>query len=122
MRGWLTRVKWVFCLLLSDNESACQCRRHRRHRFDPWVGKILWRRKWQPTPVFLPGKFHGQRHLAGCSSWGYSKSDTVEHTQHSSKDIHILTPGTWEYVRLQVHGDYGFLSADLEIDFWVDPM
>ena len=37
---------------LSGKESACQCR---RHGFDPWVGKILWRRKWQPTPVFLPG-------------------------------------------------------------------
>ena len=101
---------------------ACQRERSERCRLDPWVGKTLWIRKWQPTPVFLPGKFHGQRHLAGCSSWGYSKSDTVEHTQHSSKDIHILTPGTWEYVRLQVHGDYGFLSADLEMDFWVDPM
>ena len=34
---------------------------HRGHEFHPWVRKILWRRKWQPTPVFLPGKFHGQR-------------------------------------------------------------
>ena len=37
---------------------------------DPWVRKILWRRKWQPTPVFLPGEFHGQRSLAGYSSRG----------------------------------------------------
>ena len=44
---------------LSGKESACQCRRHRRRGFDPWVGKIPWRKKWQPTPVFLPGKFHG---------------------------------------------------------------
>ena len=44
-------------------ESAGQCRRHRRHKFDPWVGKIPWRRKWQPTPVSLPGKSHGQRSL-----------------------------------------------------------
>ena len=36
----------------------------------PWIGKIPWRRKWQPTPVFLPGKFHGQRFLAGYSLWG----------------------------------------------------
>ena len=43
--------------LLSGKESTCQCR---RRRFDPWVGKILWRRKWQLAPVFLPGKFHGQ--------------------------------------------------------------
>ena len=39
--------------------------------FDTWVGKIPWRRKWQPTPVFLPGRFHGQRGLAGHSPWGH---------------------------------------------------
>ena len=62
-----------------DKESACQCKRHRRHSFDPWVGKIPWRRKWQPTPIFLPGKFHGQRSLAGCSPWGRKESDTTKH-------------------------------------------
>ena len=46
---------------LSSKEPTCQCR---RHRFDPWVGKIPWRREWQPTPVFLPKEFHGQRSLA----------------------------------------------------------
>ena len=45
-----------------------------RPRFNPWVGNIPWRRKWQPTPVFLPGEFHGQRSLEGCSSWGWKKS------------------------------------------------
>ena len=50
---------------LSNKEPACQCRRHKRRGFNPWVGKIPWRRKWQPTPVFLPGKSHGQRSLAG---------------------------------------------------------
>ena len=63
---------------LRSNESACQCRRYRRHRFDPWVGKIPWRRKWQPTPVFLPGKLHGQRSLTGYSH-GFAESDTTEH-------------------------------------------
>ena len=43
--------------------------------FDPWVGKIPWRRKWQPTPVFLPGKCHGQRSLVGYSPWGCKESD-----------------------------------------------
>ena len=47
----------------SDREPACWCRRHRRFRFDPSVGKFSWRRKWQPTPVFLPRKSHGQRSL-----------------------------------------------------------
>ena len=45
-----------------------------RHRFDPWVGKIPWRRKRQPSPLFLPGKFHGQRTLAGYNPWGSKKS------------------------------------------------
>ena len=51
----------------SGKESACQCRRCKRRGFDPWVGKIPWRRAWQPTPVFLPGKSHGQRSLVGYS-------------------------------------------------------
>ena len=51
----------------SGKESACQHRRHKRHGFDPWVGKILWRRAWQSTPVFLPGESYGQRRLAGYS-------------------------------------------------------
>ena len=46
--------------------------------FDPWVGKIPWRRKWQPTPVFLPGKSHGRRSLVGYSPWGRKESDTTE--------------------------------------------
>ena len=46
--------------------------------FDPWVGKIPWRRKWQPTPIFLPEEFHGQRSLAGYNSWGHKESDMTE--------------------------------------------
>ena len=52
---------------LSGKEPTCQCRRHKRCGFDPWVGKIPWCRKWQPAPVFLPGIFHGRRSLEGCS-------------------------------------------------------
>ena len=48
-------------------EPNCQCRRSKRPGFHPWVRKIPWRRKWQPTAVFLPGESHGQRSLAGCS-------------------------------------------------------
>ena len=46
--------------------------------FDTWVRKIPWRRKWQPTPVFLPGESHGQRSLVGYSPWGDKESDTTE--------------------------------------------
>ena len=59
-------------------ESACQRRRHRGHGFDPCIRKILWRRKWQPIPVFLPRKSHGQRSLVSCSPWGCKESDMTE--------------------------------------------
>ena len=52
--------------------------RHKRHRFDPWVWKIPWSRKWQPTRVFLSGEFHGQRSLEGYSPWGRRESDIAE--------------------------------------------
>ena len=61
----------------SGKESSCQCRRHKRLGFDPWAGEIPWR-KWQPTPVFLPGKFHGPRSLVGYSPQGHKESDMAE--------------------------------------------
>ena len=64
--------------LHSGKESASQCRRFRRLVFSPWVGKIPWSRKWQPSPVFLPGKFYGKRSLVGYSPWGHKESDTAE--------------------------------------------
>ena len=54
----------------SGKESACQYRKRRTLKFNPWVRKIPWRRKWQPTPVFLPGESHGQGSLAGDGPWG----------------------------------------------------
>ena len=68
LEGWgdKTEIPWW----LSGKESACQCR---RHRFDPWVGKIPWRRKWQPTLVFLLGNSPGQRSLEGHSLWGHKR-------------------------------------------------
>ena len=60
----------------SDSKSIyLQCG---KPRFDPWVGKIPWRRKWQPTPVFLPGDSQGQRSLVGCRLWGRTELDTTE--------------------------------------------
>ena len=50
------------------------CQQYRRHEFDPWVGKIPWRREWQPTPGFLPGEFHGERSLAGYSPVGSERA------------------------------------------------
>ena len=58
----------------SDGRVSLQCR---RPGFDPWVRKIPWRRI-QPTPVFLPGEFHGKRSLAGYSPWGHKELDTTD--------------------------------------------
>ena len=68
---------------LGGEESAYQCRRRKSRRFRPWVGKIPWRRKWQPTPGFLPGNFHGQRSLAGYSPWGRKELDSTEHSSRT---------------------------------------
>ena len=54
--------------------------------FDSWVGKIPWRREWQPTPVFLPGEFHGQRSLVGYSSSGHKELDTTEQLTHTHRE------------------------------------
>ena len=62
------------CIPLADSFPGGSDGKHllamQRPGFDPWVGKIPWRRKWQPTLVFLPGKSHGQRTLVGYSTWG----------------------------------------------------
>ena len=54
-------------------EILVQCR---RCRFDPWVRQMPWRREWQPSPVFLPGEFRGQRSLVDYSPWGLKKTGT----------------------------------------------
>ena len=63
------------CLIGKTQLLCLQCR---RPGFDPWVGKIPWRKKWQPTPVLLPGKFHGLRSLVGYSLWCRKELDMTE--------------------------------------------
>ena len=62
----------------AGKESPCSAKRHRRCRFDPLVRKIPWRRKWQPTLVFLPGESHGWWSLMGYHLWNHKESDTTE--------------------------------------------
>ena len=62
----------------SGKESTWQCRRHRTRRFDPWVRKIPWSRKWQPTPVLLPEESHGQSSLEAIVH-GIAESDVTDH-------------------------------------------
>ena len=61
------------------DQPSYQCRKCKGPGFNPWVGKIPWRRKWKPTPVLLPGKFHGKRSLVGYSSWGRKELETTKH-------------------------------------------
>ena len=61
-----------------------------RHRFDPWVEKTSCSRKWQPTPAFVHGKFHGQQSLACCNPWGCKESDTTEHACTYISQIHWI--------------------------------
>ena len=68
-------MKYGLAMLLSGKESTCQCR---RCRFNPWVRKISWKRKWQSTPVFLPEKSHEQRSLVCYSPRGHKESDMTE--------------------------------------------
>ena len=63
------RTSWQF----SGKQSTCRCRRCKRPGFHLWVRKIPWRKKWQPTPIFLSGKPHGERSLAGYSPWHHKR-------------------------------------------------
>ena len=73
-------------------ESTCQC------RFNPWFGNIPWRRKWQLTPVFLPGKSHGQRSLVGYSPWGHKR---VGHNSVTKQQQHRNTQRILPVIVLQ---------------------
>ena len=69
----------------SGKGPACQCRRHKRLGFDPWVRMFPWRRTWQPTPVLFPGESHGQRSLVG---YGPKELDVTEVTGHAHTCLH----------------------------------
>ena len=85
-------------ILLSMQETCRRC------GFNPWVGKIPWSRKWQPTPIFLLGKSHGQRSQAGCSPWACTKSQTPlsSHT-HIDKYSKSPTHKLWTFKDVNVH-------------------
>ena len=84
-----TTIKYGLPWWLSAKESTCQCR---RLKFHPWVRKIPWRRKWQPTPVFLLGKSHGQRSLAaysmGLQRVGHKLATKQQHKYQCFKNSH----------------------------------
>ena len=87
----------------SGKELACQRRRHKLCGFDPWVRKIPCRRKWQPTPVFLPGESHGGRSLVGYSPQGLSLGDHACLLSHSVTS-HFFISMDYSLSGSSVHG------------------
>ena len=86
---------WASLVAQTVKKICLQCR---RPRFDPWVGKVPWRRAWQPTPVFLPGESHGQRSLVGYNPQGHKESDTTEQLRYIIPKLPIhpsSTPLGW---------------------------
>ena len=75
----------------SDGKASV-CLQCGRPRFNPWVREIPWRRNWQRTPVFMPGKFHGWRSLVSYSPWGHKESDTTERLHLISVGIDVISP------------------------------
>ena len=94
----------------SGEESACQCKRQKKHEFDPWVRKIPWHRKWQHTPVLLPRQFHGQRSLAGYNLWSHKEPDMTEYactlykpvcSEFVVMGVSILSHPSWPFSSLK---------------------
>ena len=85
MRNFCWDISWnaglwapgEICVQISLVAQMVKCLQCGRPGFTPWVRKILWRRKWQPSPVLLPGKSHGWRSVVGYSPWGHKESDTT---------------------------------------------
>ena len=94
----LNRPPWW----LNGKEPTCKCR---RCGFDPWFRKIPWRSKWKPTTVFLPGKSHGKRSLAGYNPWGHKRVGHKSATKHTHTSYiilqELLVSVDWENVDVQ---------------------
>ena len=98
-RYWAADLNWAegFPGGASGKESTCQCRRPERLGFDPWVGKIPWRRAWQPTPVFLPGEPSWTEEPGGLQSMGLQRAG------HNWSDLALTQPSGQERVRGKHH-------------------
>ena len=101
---------------LSGKESICQCR---RCKFDLWVRKMTllprpWRRKWQPTPVFLPEESHGQRSLMGYSPWSRKRVRyDLATKQHIYIYVHMYKHFLWELYWLLIGGDMWVIFSSI---------
>ena len=96
---------------LSGKPSTCQ---RRRSNFNPWVGQIPWRRKWQPPPIFLPGESHGQTSQAGYSPWGCKRVRhdlTAEQVSHGKTWVNLVFHKWKERTQSPPHGHAISLQA-----------
>ena len=123
-KSWLTvtHVYTDFPGGASGKEPVCQSRRYKRFRLSPWVGKIPWRRAWQPTPAFLSGESHGQRSLVGYSPWCCKESNTTEATKHACTHTFVysrISPVSSDHLgnEILVEG-LKRLAIKLLKDFW----
>ena len=89
------------------------CLQGGRPRLCPWVGKILWRRTWQSTPVFLPGKFHGQMRLVGYSPWGHKEPDSTQQLTHIHTRV-VAKVMAFELFENHMNEPNRFTSCDLQ--------
>ena len=95
---------------VAGKEPTCQCRRGKRYRFDPWVGKIPCRKAWQLTPVFLPGKFHGLGSLAAYHPEGSKELDNMK------IDLGYMHQGTGGKDAVDIEG------GNRENTFWIETL
>ena len=101
----------------SSKESTCQWRRYRRHGFDSWIRKIPWRRKWLPTPAFLPGKFHEQR--MGHSPLVCKKLNMTEHACSQRHTYVIYTHGLNDEIKSTRNAFVWVEGKDLPSPNWI---
>ena len=100
-------IIFCFCKEVIPRWCSGPCRRSKRCGFDPWVGKIPWRRKLQPTLVFLPGNVHGQRSLAAYSPWGHKGCEVVRleiPSSYTGKDDELAARSVWTTGSLGLEG------------------
>ena len=124
---WFTALHLCYCGLywwLRRLRILLQCR---RHEFNPWVGKISWRRKWQPIPVFLPGKSHGQKSLVGYSPWCSKRLDRTEwltlrfSSVQSLSHVRLCDPMDCSTPGLPVHHQLLELAQTRPLSRWCHP-
>ena len=121
----------------SGKEFGCQCRRHKRCRFDPWVRKIPWKRAWQLFQYYCLENHHGQRSLVGYSPWGWKESDMTEpplspYTQKHVQSLLKISPqlrtwGLWNVNNLSqeaqlVKNPPAMLETPVWLLGWEDPL